>query len=393
MDDTRPNPDALLARLKQTEKSDHGRLRVYLGAAPGVGKTYTALQEAQRRKKRGTDVVVGLVETHGRPHTREQIGDLEVIPTRDVPYGNVVLHEMDVDAIIGRKPSVVIVDELAHTNAPGAKNQKRYQDVRELLDAGIDVISTLNIQHIASLNDMVKNMTGIRVKETLPDQVLVDADQIELIDMAPEALIRRMVHGNVYPPEQARRALENFFTLENLTALRDVALRATAQNVEQKLAGYMRDFHIENAFGIGEKVMVAIDHTPTAAMLIRRGRQFAAALKSDLVVVYVEPDQGRRQLRTNEQERQLRANLQLADEFGASVVRLRGNIAEEVIAYAREQRVATLVIGPPTHGRWADFVFGSVTQDILRAAQGMDVHVVGNSSPQASRGYYAGEEE
>lgn len=372
----RPDPDVLLARIKAEEEPRRGRLRIWLGAAPGVGKTFAMLQEAHRRKSRGTDVVAGIVETHGRPHTAEQIGDLEVIPPRLFLYKGVTLREMDTEAVIARRPQVVLVDELAHTNAPGSRHDKRYQEVQDLLDAGINVITTLNIQHLESLNDYVQQMTGVAVHETVPDWVVDEAEQVELIDMAPEALIQRMKHGNIYPPEQARRALENFFTAGNLTALRDLALRATAREVEQKLEEYMRDHTIEASASVGERVMVAVDHRPIGKVLIRRGWRTAAALKGDLVVVHVDPAEGRRQARTVEEERQLRANLQLADELGATVVRLRGKVSEELIEYARAHHISQLVIGHPTHGRWEEFLHGSVTSEILRKMPGTDVHVI-----------------
>jgi two-component system, OmpR family, sensor histidine kinase KdpD len=376
----RPDPDALLALIKGQETPTRGRLRIYLGAAPGVGKTFAMLQEAHRRKDRGTDVVVGFVETHGRPHTAEQIGDLEVVPAREIHYKGVVLREMDTEAVIAREPMVALVDELAHTNAPGSKHAKRHEDVADLLDAGITVISTLNIQHLESLNDYVEQMTGVTVHETVPDWVVDEAEQVELIDMAPEALIQRMKHGNIYPPEQARRALDNFFTAGNLTALRDLALRATAKEVEQKLDAYMRDLKIEGTAAVGERVMVAVDHRPIGKTLIRRGWRLAAALKGELVVVYVEPTGGKRRVQTIEDERQLRANLQLADELGAMVVRLRGAASAELIAYARAHHVGSVVIGHPTHGRWEEFLHGSVTSDMLRKLPGIDVHVMADGS-------------
>jgi two-component system sensor histidine kinase KdpD len=358
-----------------TEPGRRGRLRLYLGAAPGVGKTYAMLQEAHRMKAHGTDVVVGFVETHGRPHTAEQIGDLEVVPSREIPYKGVTLREMDTDAVIARHPQVALVDELAHTNAPGSKHEKRYQDVFELLEHGIDVDSTMNIQHNETLNDIVAQMTGVRVHETVPDWVVDQADQVELIDMAPEALIRRMVHGNIYPPEQARRALENFFTLGNLTQLRDLALRATAKEVEEKLSEYMREDGTA-ASGPRERIMAAVDHRPSGKALIRQGCRTATALKGDFIVVYVEPASGRRQAQTIEEERQLRANLQLADELGARIVRLRGKVSEELIEYARANQVTQIIIGHPSHSRWEELLHGSVTRDILREMQGIDVHVI-----------------
>ncbi len=376
----RPDPDVLLARIKAQEAPTKGRLRIYLGAAAGVGKTYTMLEEAHRRKSRGTDVVIGWIETHGRRHTSEQIGDLEVVPPREIAYRGVTLREMDVDAVIARHPKVALVDELAHTNAPGSKNEKRYQDVRELLDAGITVISTLNIQHIESLNDTVTQLTGVAVRETIPDWVVDEADEVELIDMAPEALIQRMKHGNIYAPAQAQRALDNFFTPANLTALRDLALRATAKEVESRLSRYMQGDGGVAAVGAAERIMVAVDHRPIGKTLIRRGWRMAAALKGELTVVYVEPDSGARQTRSLEDERRLRATLQLADELGATVVRLRGKVADELIAFARSHGVMHMVIGHPSHSRWHEFLRGSVTSDILRKMPGIDIHVIGDDS-------------
>jgi two-component system sensor histidine kinase KdpD len=374
----RPDPDELLERIKADEQATKGVLRVYLGAAPGVGKTFAMLQEAHRRKERGTDVVIGLVETHGRAHTAELIGDLEVIPPREVPYKGVVVREMDTDAVIARHPRVALVDELAHTNVPGSRHEKRYEDVQDLLAAGITVLSTLNVQHIESLNDVVRQVTGISVHETVPDWVIEEADQVELIDMAPEALIQRMRHGNIYPPEQAKRALENFFTGGNLTALRDLALRATARGVEERLSRYMhgRDDHDAIHAAVTDRVMVAVDHRPAAKTLIRRGWRIAAALKADFLVAHVEPNRGARATQTVEDERHLRANLQLADELGAQVVRLRGDVAEELAAYAQANSVTQIVIGQSRHGRWTEFLQGSVTHDILRKVHDVDVVVV-----------------
>ena len=384
----RPDPDALLAKIKAQEQPATGRLRIYLGAAPGVGKTYTMLQEAHRRKERGTDVVIGFVETHGRPRTSEQIGDLEIVPPRQIPYKGVTLTEMDTQAVIRRRPQVALVDELAHTNAPGSKHEKRYEDVQDLRAAGITVISTLNIQHIESLNDTVGQVTGVTVRETVPDWVLDEAEEVELIDMSPQALIQRMKHGNIYPAAQAQRALDNFFTVGNLTALRDLALRATAKEVEEKLSRIMRDQDGAAPPALGDRIMVAVDHRPIGKTLIRRGWRMAAALKADLVVAHVESERGPRAALTVEQERQLRKNLQLADELGATVVRLRGKVADELAAYARAQNVATMVIGHPTHSRWEEFLHGSVTNDLLRKMRGVDVHVIaerGQDQGQARR--------
>lgn len=375
-----PSPDRTQVALEAVPGEKRGMLRIFLGAAPGVGKTYTMLQEGHRLKSHGEDAVIGFLETHGRAHTAEQVGDLEVVPPLEIPYKGVTLREMDTAAVIARHPKIALVDELAHTNAPGSKYEKRYQDVFELMSHGTDVITTVNIQHAESLNDIVEGLTGVRVRETVPDWVLDEAEQIELIDMAPEALIRRMVHGNVYPPEQARRALENFFTVANLSALRDLALRATAREVEDRLMGFMESIPLSARAGSGEKVMVAVDHRPIGKRLVRTGWRLAAALKADLVVVHVEPDTGRRQPESIEDERTLRATLQLANELGATIIRLRGKVSEELIAYAQAQKIDALVIGHPSHSRLEELLHGSVTNDILRTIPQIDVHVVGSAS-------------
>lgn len=372
----RPDPDKLLARIKQREDPERGRLRVYLGAAPGVGKTFAMLQEAHRRKSRGTDVVVGVVETHGRALTAAQIGDLEIVPPREIEYRGITLTEMDTDAVLARHPQVVLVDELAHTNAPGSRNEKRYQDVYELLDAGITVIATMNVQHIESLNDYVLGLIGVAVRETVPDRVLDVADQVELIDMAPEALIRRMEHGHIYPAEQARHALGGFFTTGNLTALRDLALRVTAREVEGQLDEYIRSGNIVGSGGVAERIMVAVDHRPNGKALIRRGWRLAAALKAELLVVHVEQVRGRRRTQAMEDERQLRSTLQLADELGATVIRLRGTVAEQLIECIQARHVSHLVVGQPTHGRLAELFRGSVPATLLREVPGLDVHIM-----------------
>lgn len=353
-----------------------GRLRLYLGAAPGVGKTYTMLQDAHRLRSRGRDVVVGYVMTHGRARTAAQIGDLQVVPPREVRYRGIVLQELDTAAVIARGPDVALVDELAHTNAPGSRHAKRYQDVFDLLDQGIDVISTMNVQHLESLNDLVEQVAGVRVRETVPDWIITAAHDVELIDMAPEALIRRMIHGNIYPPEQAKRALQNYFTLENLTALRDLALRTTAREVEDQLAARMRGGITGSTAEALGTVMVAVDHRPSGKSLVREGWRMAAALGGDLVVVHVEPVERLRRIHLVEEERQLRSTLQLADEFGATVVRLRGKVSEELIGYARAHDVSQLVIGHSTRHGWRRFLFGSVTRDLLRAMPAIDVHLV-----------------
>lgn len=378
-DPQRPDPDTLLARIQEQEARTRATLRIYLGAAPGVGKTYTMLEEGHRRKERGADIVVGFVETHGRPLTAKLLEGLEVVPPKEIEYKGVTVHELDTDAVIARHPGVALVDELAHSNVPGSKHEKRYQDVLDLLHAGIPVVTTMNVQHIESLNDTVRLITGITVAETLPDSVVDKADQIELIDMDPQALIRRMMHGNIYPAEQAKRALENFFTVSNLTALREIALRVTAREVGDRLTAFMDPETVSQGVTL-DKVMVAVDHRPIGRTLIRSGRRMAAALKSEFVVLHVEPKETRRRPQSLDEDRQLRSNLQLADELGATVVRLRGDVAEELTHFVKVNDVAHLVIGHPSHSRLHEFLHGSVTSKILRAVPEIDVHLVARPS-------------
>src|SRR5437868_7029017 len=264
-----------------------GSLRVYLGAAPGVGKTFAMLNEAGRRHARGTDVVVGFVETHGRPRTAEQIRELEVVPRKIIDYRGTQFEEMDVDAILRRKPKQVLVDELAHTNVPGSKNEKRWQDVEELLAAGIDVISTVNIQHLESVNDIVERITGVQQRETLPDEVVRKADQVELVDMTPEALRRRMAHGNIYKPEKVDAALANYFRPGNLAALRELALLWVADKVEDSLQSYMETHGITDAWETRERIVVALTGAPGGENVVRRGARMATRAKGDLLGVHI----------------------------------------------------------------------------------------------------------
>lgn len=368
-----------------------GRLRVYLGMAAGVGKTYAMLNEGRRRKVRGTDVVIGYLETHGRPITEQQIGDLETVPRKRVTYRNITLEEMDVDAIIKRHPQVALVDELAHTNVPGSLHEKRYQDVEQLLDAGITVISTLNIQHLEGLNDIVEAITGVRQRETLPDRVLDEADEVELIDIAPDALRSRLRHGNVYPPERASQALEQYFTLSNLTALRELALRRTAEKTESQLEELMHGREQAPAEGDGEetyepawkstateRVMVAFDSRPHARELLRGGWRLARGLKAPLLAVTVISQPSLHASASDSADaKSLDEHIRLAEDLGAEVVRIEGrNVAAELARIARERHVTQIVIGQPAHGRWRELVVGSVVNRLLREPTGADIHVV-----------------
>src|SRR3989441_5008169 len=267
-----------------------GRLRVYLGSAAGSGKTYAMLNEGHRREGRGTDVVVGYVETHGRPTTQAQLGDLEIIPRKKVTYRGVTLEEMDTEAIIARHPKVALIDELAHTNVPGSKHPKRYQDVEEILDAGINVVTTLNIQHLESLNDLVASITGVRVRETLPDQILDQADEVELVDISPYALRQRMRHGNIYPPDRIEASLNNFFREGNLTALRELALRRTAEKTEEQLQEYMTEHGITEIWPASERVLVGFDARPHTREVIRDAWRLAHGLHAELLAVSIQPE-------------------------------------------------------------------------------------------------------
>src|SRR5690349_12871126 len=311
--DQRPSPEALLEAARR-EDSRVGKLRIFVGAAPGVGKTYEMLQQAQARKRDGYDVVVGVVETHGRKETEALLDGLEVVPRRHLPYRGQVLDEMDLDAIIKRRPQIVLVDELAHTNVEGSRHPKRYLDVEELRQHGIDVYSTVNVQHIESLNDVVAQITHVRVRETVPDSVFDRADAVELIDLTPDDLIQRLKEGKVYVPRQAERALEHFFSPANLTALRELALRRTAERVDEQLLTEMQARAIRGPWAAGERILVCISEDPRAAGLVRYAKRLADRLHGPWIALYVE---GPRSLQISEEERDRIADtLRLAQALG-----------------------------------------------------------------------------
>jgi two-component system sensor histidine kinase KdpD len=374
-EDQRPSPDEMLERVRlQAGQGARGRLRVYLGMAPGVGKTFAMLNEGRRRKERGTDVVVGYVETYDRPLTIKALEGLEVIPRKKIEYQGVGLEEMDTAAVIKRNPQVACVDELAHTNAPGSKHEKRYGDVFELLDHGITVLSTVNIQHLESLADVVQTITGVPVRERIPDEVIDNADEVEVVDMSPQALRSRIRHGNVYPAERAQQALHSFFREGNLNALRELALRKVATTVEQDLEEYMRDKSIEAVWPAADRVVVAVDETPGAQRVIRRAWKLADSLQADLIAVFVEG--GGWDSASPERRRRLEDNLAFAEDLGAHVHRVRAtNISRALADFAREHNAGNLVIGRPRGGVLAR-VTGSTVDGLIRAVQGVDVHVV-----------------
>ncbi len=359
-----------------------GQLRIYLGAAPGVGKTFAMLNEGWRRQSRGTDVVVGYVEDHGRPNTTAQIRDLEVVPRTRLQYRDQTFEEMDVDAVLARRPAVALVDELAHTNVPGSRNKKRWQDVDELLDAGINVISTVNIQHLESLNDVVQRITGVVQRETIPDAVVRAADQVELVDMAPEALRRRMAHGNIYAADKVDAALGNYFRVGNLAALRELALLWVADKVDEGLHDY-RDRHgIAEPWETKERVVVALTGSPQGARLIRRAARMAARSRAELVGVHIRSADGLARP-AGEAIEQHRA---LLIELGGRYEEMSGgDVAQTLVAFARSQNATQLVMGATRRSRWAELLHGSVINQVMRAAGGsIDVHVI--SSQETSEG-------
>ena len=381
----RTSPDeALELARRQAGSGARGRLRIYLGMAPGVGKTYAMLQEAHRRRDRGTDVVIGLVETYGRPETAKAIGDLEIVPHCKISYRGVTLEEMDTAAILERHPQVALVDELAHTNAPGSPHEKRWQDVEELLAAGVTVLSTVNVQHLESLKDLVEQITGIVVRETIPDRVINEADEVELIDMTPNALRQRIQHGNVYPPERSGQALDGFFREGNLTALRELALRRTAQGVDQQLERYMRGHTIAGPWPASERVMVCLDDRPVSQRLLRRAWRIAEAMHAPLVAVTVQSPDLVRHL-DPQRRRQLETHQRMAEDLGAEIVILQENdVAAALSRYAREHNVDQLVIGHSTKGRWTELFHGSVVRQVMKANRDIDVHVIGDRGFQAT---------
>ena len=371
----RPSPEAMLQRVRDEEaRAARGRLKIFFGASPGVGKTYAMLEEARAKRREGTDVVVGVVETHGRAETAALAEGLEALPRQSIEYRGITLHEFDLDAALARRPTLILVDELAHTNAPGTRHARRWQDVEELLGAGINVYTTLNVQHLESLNDVVAQITGVRVRETVPDSILDHADEVELADLSAEDLLRRLEEGKVYVPDQAVRALGEFFRKGNLIALRELALRRTAERVDAQMRGYMQEHGIRETWPAGERLLVCIGPNPAGARLVRAGKRMATTLKCEWVVLYVEAPGQRISARDREA---LQQNLQLAEELGAQTVTLSGlNAAEEVLAYARAHNATKIVVGKPTHPRWRDKVFGSMLDQLVRGSGDVDVYVI-----------------
>ncbi len=370
--DRRPTPEEILAQVMREEKqARHGRLKVFLGFAAGVGKTYEMLNEANRRKQRGQDVVIGYIETHKREGTEGQLGDLEIIPRRKIEYRGATFEEMDADAILKRHPDLALVDELAHTNVPGSAREKRWQDVEALLEAGINVETTMNVQHLESLNDTVHDITGVWVRETVPDRIVREADEIKMVDITPRALLHRLERGDIYKPDKVQQALGAWFREGNLNALREIALREIAHEVDEDVTAYRKDKRVDDQWATHDRIMVCVTPTQSSMRLIRRGWRISQRLKGEIVAVYVESQP------CNEKEQEiLRNDLALAERLKIPIVTLHGNVAAELIRYAGENRITQMVIGHSSHSRWHEFVYGSLVNRLTRDLRAIDITIV-----------------
>ncbi|MBL8752323.1 MAG: sensor histidine kinase KdpD [Planctomycetes bacterium] len=372
----RPDPDRLLAQVSAAEaRARRGTLKVWLGAAPGVGKTFAMLAQAHRLRAQGVDVVVGVVETHGRAETRRQLDGLEQLPRRTVDYRGTTLHEFDLDAALRRRPAAVLVDELAHTNAPGSRFEKRWQDVRALLDAGIGVLTTLNVQHVESLNDVVARATGVTVRETVPDEVLADATEVELVDLPPDALLERLHAGKVYIPAAAQAAAQSFFKKGNLAALRELALRKTAQLVDRRRRADRQSTGERRLRSAAERVLVCVGPSPFSANLVRAAHRMTAVVRGDLFAVSVSPPGG---AGTSAAARErILQHLRLAESLGASTASLEHeDAAAAILEFAERHDCSRIVVGKTRRRRWQDALFGSFTMEVIRNSRGLDVYVI-----------------
>ncbi len=376
------DPDLLLSRLQEQEiLSKRGRLKIFFGAMAGVGKTYTMLESAKALQDNGVDVVIGVVETHGRKETIALLDGFEILAPNKIEYRNTLFSEFDIDAALKRKPDLILIDELAHTNIQGSRHPKRWQDVDELLNAGIDVYTTLNVQHVESLNDIVQQITKIPIRERVPDSFIEKADEIELVDLPPDELIERMKEGKVYFPEQATRALENFFRKGNLIALRELALRTTAERVDAQMEQYRESNRIHEPWPTADRILVCISPSPLSIKLVRAAKRMASKMRSQWVVAYVEKG-AESSLSAPEKDRVLQT-LRLAEQLGAETVRLSGSkVSEELIRYARQSNVAKIIVGKPARPRWREIIFGSVVDELIRLSGVIDIYVItGDETP------------
>lgn len=377
----RPSPDALLERAQQETR---GRLKIFLGAAPGVGKTYEMLMSGRSRRADGIDVVIGVVETHGRAETEALVDGFEIVPLRPVEYKGRTLAEMDIDAIIARKPALVLVDELAHTNVHGSRHPKRYMDVQDLLEQGIDVYTTLNIQHVESLNDIVAQITRIRVRETVPDVIIDRADDIELIDLTPDDLIKRLNEGKVYVPTTAKRAVKSYFSPGNLTALRELALRRTAERVDQQLLNHMQAHAIPGPWAAGDRVLVCVGSHPSSAALVRYTRRQADRMRSPWTALHVETS--RAASMSEEDKDKVASSLRLAEQLGGEATTIPGQvIANDIIQYAAANNVTHIIVGKTKKPRWRELIEGSVAHQLIRQAGDISVHVISGSEDKRAQ--------
>ena len=372
----RPDPDTLLARIQGEEQRKHrGKLKIFLGYIAGVGKTYEMLKAAHLRSAEGVDVRAGYVETHGRKETDALLEGLTVIPRKIIEYRGVTFSEFDLDATLQCRPALVLVDELAHTNVPGSRHLKRYQDVEELLGAGIDVYTTLNVQHVESLNDVVAQVTGVVVRETVPDRVIDEAAEIEVIDLAPPELLQRLREGKVYVPDMAARAIEQFFNEGNLYALRELALRRAAERVDEQMLAYMQTRAIPGPWAAGEHILVSIGSGPLSERLIRTARRQADRMGAQWTVLYIETPAHYRL--SKESKEQLARTLSLAEKLGATTVTMFGlNIASTVIDYARRHNITRIIVGKTLRPRWQEYLFGSVVDQLIHDSGTIDVYVI-----------------
>ncbi len=376
MTERRPNPEELLKRAQEEEaRQTRGKLKIFFGATAGVGKTYSMLTTARQQRENRVEIVVGWVETHGRAETEALLKGLEILPPRVIDHRGTLLREFDLDAAISRNPQIILIDELAHTNAPGSRHPKRWQDVVELLNAGIGVYTTLNVQHLESLNDVVAQITKIRMGETVPDSILEEADDLELVDLPPDDLLQRLKEGKVYLPEIAQRAVKNFFRKGNLIALRELALRRTAEWVNQQMEVYRRDHAVVGTWPAAEKIMVCINMKPRGPRLVRAARRMAAELHAKWLAVYVQTP---RHLTMPETDRdRVNQTLRLAEQLGAETVTLSGEkVTQEILAYARSRNVTKVIVGKPVRSRWQEWVFGSVVAELVRNSGEIDIYVI-----------------
>jgi two-component system sensor histidine kinase KdpD len=374
----RPSADQLLAKLQSEERA---RLRIYIGAAPGVGKTYSMLEDAHALRREGVDIVIGFIETHGREDTAAKIADLEVIPRRKIEYKGVILEELDLEAILARKPHLCVIDELAHTNVPGGRHEKRYQDVLDILDAGIGVMTAVNIQHLETLNDAVGRVTGVRVRETVPDTFVDRADEVVNVDVTVEELRGRLRQGKVYKPEKVEQALTHFFRETNLSTLRELALRAVADEVGDKAASHRQREGLEPAL-IPERVMVAMSSSADAPRVLRAGARIAGRLGARWYAVYVEtPREAPAQIKAADREA-LQRNMALAENLGATLVRVRADRpADGLIAFAKREGITHVIIGETARSRWELLVKGSTLHRFLDEVRDAAVQVVPIGEP------------